>query len=78
MSIFIIENENHGLCLGVQIFCAKCGSKDLTLDNDIILCDGACERGFHQFCLEPPLLKTDSNIMPLNLFCFFDYFHMNL
>ncbi|GFP88605.1 pathogenesis-related homeodomain protein [Phtheirospermum japonicum] len=40
-----------------DIFCAKCGSKDLTLDNDIILCDGACERGFHQFCLEPPLLK---------------------
>ncbi|XP_042061486.1 pathogenesis-related homeodomain protein-like [Salvia splendens] len=42
-----------------DIFCAKCGSKDLTLENDIILCDGACERGFHQFCLEPPLLKTD-------------------
>ncbi|CAA0806791.1 Homeobox protein HAT3.1 [Striga hermonthica] len=42
-----------------DIFCAKCGSKDLTLDNDIILCDGACERGFHQFCVEPPLLKED-------------------
>ncbi|EPS57720.1 hypothetical protein M569_17097, partial [Genlisea aurea] len=41
------------------IFCAKCGSKDLTLENDIILCDGACERGFHQYCLEPPLLKED-------------------
>ncbi|KAL3614261.1 hypothetical protein CASFOL_042335 [Castilleja foliolosa] len=40
-----------------DIFCAKCASKDLTLDNDIILCDGVCERGFHQFCLEPPLLK---------------------
>ncbi|KAL6494674.1 hypothetical protein OROGR_031474 [Orobanche gracilis] len=42
-----------------DIFCAKCGSKDLTLDDDIILCDGVCERGFHQFCLEPPLLKED-------------------
>ncbi|GER42163.1 homeobox family protein [Striga asiatica] len=42
-----------------DIFCAKCGSKDLTLDNDIILCDGVCERGFHQFCVEPPLLKED-------------------
>ncbi|KAI3445923.1 hypothetical protein Pfo_002588 [Paulownia fortunei] len=42
-----------------DIFCAKCGSKDLPLDNDIILCDGACERGFHQFCLEPPLLKEE-------------------
>ncbi|PON90616.1 Octamer-binding transcription factor [Trema orientale] len=42
-----------------QIFCAKCGSKDLSADNDIILCDGACDRGFHQFCLEPPLLSGD-------------------
>ncbi|KAK2974515.1 hypothetical protein RJ640_018680 [Escallonia rubra] len=43
----------------VDIFCAKCGSKDLIANNDIILCDGTCERGFHQFCLEPPLLKED-------------------
>ncbi|CAI9769981.1 unnamed protein product [Fraxinus pennsylvanica] len=42
-----------------DIFCSKCGSKDIAADNDIILCDGACERGFHQFCLEPPLLKQD-------------------
>ncbi|CAA3008237.1 pathogenesis-related homeodomain [Olea europaea subsp. europaea] len=42
-----------------DIFCSKCGSKDITTGNDIILCDGACERGFHQFCLEPPLLKQD-------------------
>lgn len=46
----------------LQIFCAKCGSKDLTLEDDIILCDGACERGFHQFCLDPPLSKEDSNV----------------
>ncbi|XP_075520834.1 pathogenesis-related homeodomain protein-like [Primulina tabacum] len=42
-----------------DIFCAKCGSRDVSLDNDIILCDGTCERGFHQFCLEPPLLKVE-------------------
>ena len=42
-----------------QIFCAKCESKDMSADNDIILCDGACDRGFHQFCLEPPLLKEE-------------------
>ncbi|XP_057964776.1 homeobox protein HAT3.1 isoform X2 [Malania oleifera] len=40
-----------------DIFCAKCGSKDLSTNDDIILCDGACERGFHQLCLEPPLLR---------------------
>lgn len=42
-----------------DIFCAKCGSRDVSLDNDIILCDGTCERGFHQFCLEPPMLKAE-------------------
>ncbi|XP_011088187.1 pathogenesis-related homeodomain protein isoform X1 [Sesamum indicum] len=51
--------DSHGEIDSEDIFCAKCGSKDLPLDNDIILCDGACERGFHQFCLEPPLLKED-------------------
>ena len=58
-----------------QIFCAKCGAKDLRADNDIILCDGACERAFHQFCLEPPLLKQDSmsklvsSILLVLIFC---------
>ncbi|KAK3138249.1 hypothetical protein QOZ80_5AG0366390 [Eleusine coracana subsp. coracana] len=42
-----------------DIFCATCGSKDVTLNNDIILCDGACDRGFHQNCLNPPLLAED-------------------
>ncbi|KAK4802257.1 hypothetical protein SAY86_000460 [Trapa natans] len=51
--------DDEGMIDSEDIFCAKCGSKDLSLDNDIILCDGACERGFHQFCLEPPLLKED-------------------
>lgn len=45
-----IDNED--------IFCAKCRSKDFSGDNDIILCDGSCERGFHQLCLKPPLLKV--------------------
>uniref|UniRef100_A0A5B7AA23 Homeobox protein HAT3.1 n=1 Tax=Davidia involucrata TaxID=16924 RepID=A0A5B7AA23_DAVIN len=51
--------DSEGQIDSEDIFCAKCGSKDLLADNDIILCDGACERGFHQFCLEPPLLKED-------------------
>ncbi|PKI71662.1 hypothetical protein CRG98_007985 [Punica granatum] len=51
--------DEEGMISSEDIFCAKCGSKDLTLDNDIILCDGACQRGFHQFCLDPPLLKED-------------------
>ncbi|KAK1395106.1 Homeodomain-like protein with RING/FYVE/PHD-type zinc finger domain-containing protein [Heracleum sosnowskyi] len=49
--------DSRGEIDSEEIFCAKCGSKDVTLSNDIILCDGACDRGFHQFCLDPPLLK---------------------
>ncbi|KAH0767209.1 hypothetical protein KY290_003109 [Solanum tuberosum] len=51
--------DNEGEIDSEDIFCAKCGSMDLPTDNDIILCDGACERGFHQLCVEPPLLKED-------------------
>ncbi|XP_041013795.1 homeobox protein HAT3.1 [Juglans microcarpa x Juglans regia] len=47
--------DSEGEICSEDIFCAKCGSKDLSADNDIILCDGACDRGFHQYCLEPPL-----------------------
>ncbi|KAI6678097.1 hypothetical protein NL676_038893 [Syzygium grande] len=51
--------DSEGMIDSEDIFCAKCGSKDLTADNDIILCDGACDRGFHQYCLEPPLHEED-------------------
>ncbi|KAE8708267.1 Auxin-responsive GH3 family protein [Hibiscus syriacus] len=51
--------DSEGQIDSEDIFCAKCGSKDLSPDNDIILCDGVCDRGFHQYCLQPPLLKED-------------------
>ncbi|XVF01348.1 hypothetical protein REPUB_Repub04eG0080200 [Reevesia pubescens] len=51
--------DSEGEIDSEDIFCAKCGSKDLSVNNDIILCDGACDRGFHQYCLQPPLLKED-------------------
>ncbi|KAF9665969.1 hypothetical protein SADUNF_Sadunf16G0180300 [Salix dunnii] len=51
--------DSEGQIDSEDIFCAKCGSKDWTADNDIILCDGACDRGYHQFCLVPPLLRED-------------------
>ncbi|ESQ47947.1 hypothetical protein EUTSA_v10022305mg, partial [Eutrema salsugineum] len=51
--------DSEGKICSEDIFCAKCGSKDLSLDNDIILCDGFCDRGFHQLCVEPPLRKED-------------------
>lgn len=54
--------DSEGQINSEDIFCAKCGTKDLFPDNDIILCDGACDRGFHQKCLEPPL--ETANIPP--------------
>ncbi|KAI7741012.1 hypothetical protein M8C21_004777, partial [Ambrosia artemisiifolia] len=49
--------DSEGLIDCEDIFCAKCRKIEVSFDNDIILCDGSCERGFHQFCLDPPLLK---------------------
>ncbi|XP_066362349.1 homeobox protein HOX1A-like [Miscanthus floridulus] len=53
----LFDSEGEISC--EDIFCATCGSKDSTLGNDIILCDGACDRGFHQNCLNPPLRTED-------------------
>ncbi|CAA2938159.1 pathogenesis-related homeodomain isoform X1 [Olea europaea subsp. europaea] len=38
-----------------HIICAKCKMREALPDNDIILCDGTCNRAFHQKCLDPPL-----------------------
>ncbi|KAK1268461.1 hypothetical protein QJS04_geneDACA013956 [Acorus gramineus] len=53
-----IENsvmQPDGSVFHEHIFCAKCKTQNVCNDNDIILCDGPCNRGFHQKCLEPPL-----------------------
>ncbi|CAL0304763.1 unnamed protein product [Lupinus luteus] len=45
-----------------HIFCANCKLREAFPDNDIILCDGSCNRAFHQRCLDPPL--DTENIPP--------------
>ncbi|KAK7329150.1 hypothetical protein VNO77_23297 [Canavalia gladiata] len=45
-----------------HIFCANCKLREAFPDNDIILCDGTCNRAFHQRCLNPPL--DTENIPP--------------
>eukprot|EP01018_Ginkgo_biloba_P026552 Gb_17969 [translate_table: standard] len=54
--------DPEGRVFHEYIFCAKCKLQDTIPDNDIILCDGACNRGFHQKCLDPPL--ATENIPP--------------
>ncbi|GJT46783.1 homeobox protein HAT3.1-like protein isoform X1 [Tanacetum coccineum] len=49
--------DSDGLIDSEDLFCSTRTQIDVRLDNDIILCDGACDRGFHQFCLDQPLLK---------------------
>ncbi|VAH09347.1 unnamed protein product [Triticum turgidum subsp. durum] len=51
--------DSEGKISSDDIVCATCSLQDVTLNNDIILCDGACDRGFHQNCLNPPLLTKD-------------------
>ncbi|KAG8067990.1 hypothetical protein GUJ93_ZPchr0005g15185 [Zizania palustris] len=48
--------DSEGRISNEDIFCGTCGTGDVTLNNDIILCDGSCDRAFHQNCLNPPLL----------------------
>ncbi|GFP88001.1 replication factor c subunit 3 [Phtheirospermum japonicum] len=43
-----------------HIVCAKCIIREALPDNDIILCDGTCNRAFHQKCLDPPLSTENS------------------
>uniref|UniRef100_A0ACD5U0T3 Uncharacterized protein n=1 Tax=Avena sativa TaxID=4498 RepID=A0ACD5U0T3_AVESA len=51
--------DSEGKISCEDIVCATCSTQDVTLNNDIILCDGVCDRGFHQKCLNPPLLTKD-------------------
>ncbi|KAH6554852.1 hypothetical protein KP509_1Z301800 [Ceratopteris richardii] len=52
--------NSYGQIYHEDIFCAICKRQDVMTNNDIILCDGACDRAFHQLCLEPAL-KTDES-----------------
>ena len=42
-----------------DVFCCACGDGESTDDNDILLCDGFCDRGFHQRCCVPPVRTED-------------------
>ncbi|KAH9618085.1 hypothetical protein KSS87_020113 [Heliosperma pusillum] len=42
-----------------HIICKNCKSQEVSEDNDIILCDGTCNCGFHQKCIDPPLATED-------------------
>jgi hypothetical protein len=39
--------------------CHRCDDPESYDDNDIILCDGPCNRAYHERCLHPPLVAAD-------------------
>ncbi|KAJ6854020.1 pathogenesis-related homeodomain protein isoform X1 [Iris pallida] len=64
--LHLLSSEGHiedsvvhpdGSVFHEHIFCAKCKVQEAFPDNDIVLCDGTCNCGFHQKCLDPPLEK---------------------
>lgn len=43
-----------------DIFCSRCGLFEPTgEDDDIILCDGSCDRAYHQRCEPPPIPQIE-------------------
>ena len=64
-----IEMDNHhsltfamddaGEVDAEDVFCAACGGGDATDEDDILLCDGFCDRAFHQLCVVPPVTAEE-------------------
>lgn len=47
--------DPEGRILEQHIFCARCQTYNVQEGNDIVLCDGPCQRAYHQRCLPEPL-----------------------
>ena len=52
----IIFCENHGAKTFASVHCEVCNRSDN--DDSLLLCDG-CNKGYHMFCLNPPLKGCD-------------------
>ena len=55
--ITTVEDE-LGETDAADIFCSACGVADDRSDDDILLCDGFCDRAYHQSCVVP-VVKTE-------------------
>ena len=50
--------EDDGIDAG-DIQCCACNATNCSDSNDILLCDGPCQRAYHQNCLSPPVAPED-------------------
>eukprot|EP00884_Botryococcus_braunii_P010779 jgi/Botrbrau1/19702/Bobra.0003s0063.1 len=51
--------DNDGEIDEEHICCSRCGLLDCEDGNDIVLCDGNCNRAYHEKCVVPPFNAAD-------------------
>eukprot|EP00898_Chlorokybus_atmophyticus_P006525 jgi/Chlat1/6874/Chrsp51S00513 len=51
--------DEHGEVDAQNMSCCMCDVQESWDDNDLVLCDGECDRGYHQHCIWPPLSIND-------------------
>ena len=56
--ITTVEDE-LGETDAADIFCSKCAMADDREEDDILLCDGFCDRAYHQSCVVPAVKTED-------------------
>jgi hypothetical protein len=42
-----------------DIFCGRCHEMESYDDNDIVMCDGPCNRAYHEACLSPRIVAAE-------------------
>lgn len=57
--VVVDEAHSNGWVDVEGSYCCLCESKEVSTDNDILLCDGPCQRAYHQMCVSPPVKSSD-------------------
>ena len=51
--------DSEGEVDASDIFCGRCHEMESYDDNDIVMCDGPCNRAYHEACLSPRLVAAE-------------------
>ncbi|EEY57843.1 uncharacterized protein PITG_00426 [Phytophthora infestans T30-4] len=58
-ALYANEPQVPPMAVFEDVHCSRCGSTDVELDNDILLCDSVgCHRAYHQKCQTPVVLTA--------------------
>ncbi|CEG37918.1 phd-finger family homeodomain protein [Plasmopara halstedii] len=59
LALYAQEPQVPPMAMFEDVHCSRCGSTDIALDNDILLCDSpGCHRAYHQRCQTPVILTS--------------------